>query len=102
MSREWEQYRDRYRQRPETFDAYINVWTSNPSARTHFSSWATFSRCGNAEPNKVKEQPHKVRRAEELMKAAGYRIGSRSPRRSSARPRAQTSRDQFIAVSTKG
>jgi len=80
MSRDWEQYRDRYTQRPETFDAYVDVWKANLSARMHFSSWATFSQCASAEPKRAKDEPHKVRRAEELMKAAGYSIGATTAR----------------------
>lgn len=75
MSQEWEQYRDRYTERPGTFDAYVQVWTTNPSARMHFSSWSTFSRCASAEPKMATEQRHKVKRAEQLMESAGYRIG---------------------------
>ena len=52
MSRDWEQYRDRYTQRPETFEAYRDVWKTNPSARMHFSSWAGFSQCASAEPKR--------------------------------------------------
>ncbi len=80
MSRDWEQYRDRYTLRPETFEAYVDVWKANPSARMHFTSWATFSQCASAEPKRVKEEPHKVKRAEELMKAGGYSIGASTPR----------------------
>ena len=80
MSKDWEQYRDRYTQRRETFEAYVAVWKKNPSARMHFSSWATFSQCASAEPKRQREEPHRVARAEAMMRAEGYRIGATSSR----------------------
>lgn len=50
----------------------------------YFSSWAAFSQCASGEPKRTKDEPHEVRRAKELMRAAGYDIGasaSRGPRR---------------------
>lgn len=75
MSGEWEQYRDRYSERPETYDAYVDVWTRVGDARRHFSGWALFSQCANAEPAKVRDMPARVAQAERLMSAGGYTIG---------------------------
>jgi len=36
MAAEWEKYRNRYRQRPETFEAYVDVWQRIPAARRTF------------------------------------------------------------------
>jgi hypothetical protein len=80
LAAEWEQYKDRFTQRPETYDAYVDVWTRNPSSRMHFSSWATFSQCASAEPKRQREEAHHVRRAESMMAAAGYEIGQPTAR----------------------
>ena len=81
MSIEWEQYRDRYAsERPETYDAYVDVWTNNPDARSAFSGWALFSQCANAEPQKTRDMPSRVRRAEQIMEASGYRQGALTKR----------------------
>ena len=37
MSIEWEQYEDRYRLRPETYEAYVDVWTRLPEAGSAFT-----------------------------------------------------------------
>lgn len=75
MSAEWEQYRDRYSERPETYDAYVDVWTRVGDARRQFSGWALFSQCANAEPAKRRDMPERVAQAESLMRAGGYEIG---------------------------
>jgi len=80
MSREWEQYQDRFNQRPETYNAYVDVWTKNPSARMHFGSWSMFTMCASVEPRLAREVPHKVKRAEELLKAGGYKLGTPTAR----------------------
>lgn len=67
----WEQYRDRYRRRPETFEALVSVWRQG-RARTHFSSWSAFSRCVVAEPERARNVPEKVLLAQEIMTDAGY------------------------------
>ena len=48
----WDKYRDRYNARPETFDAYVDVWTRVPEVQQSFGDgWAsrrprTLSRSG--------------------------------------------------------
>lgn len=76
-AREWEQYRERYGKRPETFEAYVDVWNRFASARAAFGGWSTFSRAANAEPAMPPEQ---VRRAEELMRLGGYEAGPKLQR----------------------
>ena len=76
MAEEWEQYANRYTQRPETYDAYVEVWTHHPRVREEFSGWAIFSQCANAEPQKVSDTPERVKLAEELMEHSGYVIGT--------------------------
>jgi hypothetical protein len=83
MSHEWEQYRERYRLRPETFEAYVDVWTTVAEARQLFSGWSIFSRCASAEPKLAREQPARVRDAERIMRSAGYDITT--PTRNGAR-----------------
>jgi short subunit dehydrogenase-like uncharacterized protein len=80
MPAEWEQYRDRYGTRPETYDAYVDVWTRLPETHESFSSWAAFSRAANAEPAVVRRQPDRVAAAERLMRDAGYEIAEPTPR----------------------
>jgi hypothetical protein len=80
VSTEWEQYRDRYSERPETYDAYVDVWTRVGEARRQFSGWALFSQCANAEPAKLRDMPARVAQAERLMGAGGYEIGSSTRR----------------------
>lgn len=37
MTNDWDQYRDRYlAERPETFDAYVDVWLNHGRARPAF------------------------------------------------------------------
>lgn len=75
MSHEWEQYEDRYTLRPETYEAYVDVWTRVPRARSEFTGWAIFSQTANAEPEKRRNHADRVKAAEEIMRAAGYEIG---------------------------
>lgn len=75
MVEAWEQYEDRYRERPETYAAYVDVWTLVPRARQEFTGWAIFSQTANAEPKQRRDNPDRVRVAEEIMIAAGYEIG---------------------------
>lgn len=79
MSIEWEQYRDRFRLRPETFEAYVDVWTRLPGARKTFTGWASFSRAASAEPAQ-RARPDRIRDAEALMRAGGYEIGDPTSR----------------------
>lgn len=77
MAPAWEQYRDRYRQRPETFEAYVDVWTRLPGVREEFSGWASFSQAASAEPS----QPDgRVRVAAGFMRQGGYEIGAATSR----------------------
>ncbi len=75
MSIEWEQYRGRYTQRPEMFEAYVEVWTRVPEAQQEFSGWAVFSQSANGEPKLVRDKPGYVARAERLMDRGGYERG---------------------------
>ena len=76
MSAEWEQYRPRYAAtRPETYEAYVDVWRRSTAARSKFTSWADFSQCANAEPARRRGQPDRVAEAERIMRACGYEIG---------------------------
>lgn len=72
MKDEWTQYKPRYSQRPETFDAYVDVWQNVPGARQQFTGWASFSQAANAEPA---QRPDRVRAAEECMRKGGYKLG---------------------------
>lgn len=68
-----EKYRDRYSgEREATFDAYVEVFFAYSGARSFPGGWTTFSRCANAEPALARDEPALVRRAEELMRLAGY------------------------------
>jgi hypothetical protein len=81
MSQEWEQYRERYAsERPETFDAYVDVWLRSSAARSAFSGWALFSQCANAEPAKRREMRDRVEQAERFMRDGGYEIGPTTKR----------------------
>ena len=80
LSHEWEQYEDRYRQRPETYAAYVDVWTTEPAARAEFTGWAVFSQTANAEPKFRRDLPERVRIAERIMRSAGYEIGEPTKR----------------------
>jgi hypothetical protein len=81
---EWKQYEDRFAsQRPETYRAYVDVWTHSFAARSEFSSWALFSRMASAEPSLRRDAPERVGRAEQIMRDHGYEIGT--PTRRGAR-----------------
>ena len=76
-----EQYRERYAsERPETFDAYVDVWKRSSSAHTDSSGWALLSQCANGEHAKAREMPSRIRKAERIMTDAGYRIGRTTKR----------------------
>ena len=68
-----EKYRNRYPgDREATFDAYVEVFFRYSGARSFPGGWTSFSRCANAEPALVQDEPRLVRWAEELMRSAGY------------------------------
>jgi hypothetical protein len=71
-----EQYRSRYGPRPETFEAYVDVFDNVPGAGDFPGGWTTFSRAANAEPAMDEEL---VRGAEELMAAGGYEPAPKEP-----------------------
>lgn len=77
MRDEWTKYKDRYSLRPETFDAYVDVWKRIPEAHARFSGWASFSQAANAEPA---QQPDRVRAAEECMRLGRYELGTPTKR----------------------
>jgi hypothetical protein len=81
VSKEWEQHEHKYRLRPETYAAYVDVWTRIPDARDAFTSWGTFSQAANAEKNQRVQFSERVRRAEEFMGIGGYEIGLPTVRR---------------------
>lgn len=81
MAEAWEQYEDRYGARPETYKAYVDVWNRVPRARHEFTGWAIFSQTANAEPKQRRDNPDRVKVAEEIMLAAGYEIGPTTSRR---------------------
>ncbi len=68
-----EKYRSYYSgDRKATFEAYVEVFFRLAGARNFPGGWTSFSRCANAEPALVRDAPNLVRRAEELMRLAGY------------------------------
>lgn len=73
---EWAQYEDRYRARPATFAAYVDVWTRVPGVSEEFGGWASFSQAANKEPA---QRPDRVRLAEEFMRVGGYELGPSTP-----------------------
>ena len=75
-SNDWEQYEGRYRARPETYRAYVEVWQHDPGVREAFGGWASFSQAANNEPS---QRDERVRLAEDFMRRNGYEIGSPSP-----------------------
>lgn len=77
MRDEWTQYTGRYTQRPETFDAYVDVWQRVPTARSKFTGWASFSQAANAEPA---QHVDRVADAERCMKEGGYHLGPSTKR----------------------
>jgi hypothetical protein len=68
----WEPYRGRYGRRPETFEAYVEVWKRLSGAQQFPGGWTMFSRAASAEPAIDRGL---VRRAEELMRLGGYVSG---------------------------
>lgn len=68
----WEKYRERYGNRPETFEAYVEVWQRSSGARDFPGGWTAFSRAANAEPAIDADL---VARAEQLMRLHGYETG---------------------------
>jgi hypothetical protein len=71
----WERYRHRYNARPETFDAYVDVWTSVPEAQQAFVGWVGFAQAASAEPGWVRKHPERVQAAEIAMRSGGYELG---------------------------
>lgn len=72
----WEKYRDRYGNRPETFEAYVDVWQRSSGARDFPGGWTAFSRAANAEPAIDADL---VARAEQLMVLHSYYAGPKEP-----------------------
>jgi hypothetical protein len=70
----WDKYQDRYNQRPEIFDAYVDVWTRVPEVQASFGGWVGFMQAANAEPSWMKNRPERVQRAEQIMRSGGYEI----------------------------
>jgi len=70
---EVEKYRARYPgDREATFEAYVDVFFRLSGARDFPGGWTSFSRCANAEPALVEQEPTLVSRAEGLMRLGGY------------------------------
>ena len=76
----WDKYRDRYNERPETFDAFVDVWSRVPEAQTSFGGWVGFVQAASAEPSWVKNRPERVETAEQIMRSGGYEIGEPTQR----------------------
>jgi hypothetical protein len=74
---EWTKYKGRYALRPETFDAYVDVWQHVPEARARFSGWVSFSQAASAEPA---QQLERVRAAEDCMRIGRYQLGAPTKR----------------------
>lgn len=72
MKDDWTPYKGRYSQRPETFDAYVDVWHNVSEARDRFTGWVSFSQAANSEPA---QRSDRVRTAEECMRSGGYKLG---------------------------
>ena len=72
---QWDKYKSRYKARPGTFDAYVDVWTRVPEVQSRFGGWVGFTQAANAEPSWVTNRPERVRAAEALMRKGGYEIG---------------------------
>lgn len=98
MPEEWEQHRDHYKTRPETFDAYVDVWNRVEAAQQSFSSWAAFARAANAQPATVERQPQRVAEAERLMRAGGYEIGEPTKRGARQWERTERLTQEFEAL----
>jgi hypothetical protein len=76
----WDNYRDRFNQRPETLEAYADVWTRVPEAQSSFGGWVGFMQAANAEPRWVTNRPERVQLAEAIMRSGGYEIGATTER----------------------
>jgi hypothetical protein len=76
MSEEWEQHRERFASRQETFDAYVEVWTRDLDTRRKYNDWLTFARCADADLAMVRKAPDLVRQAELILSRNGYRLGA--------------------------
>jgi hypothetical protein len=76
----WDKYRSRYNARPETFNAYVDVWTRIPEAQSSFGGWVGFVQAANAEPSWVQNHPDRVKTAEAIMRKAGYELGEPTER----------------------
>ena len=76
----WDKYQSRYNARPETFDAYVDVWTRVPEAQLSFGGWVGFVQAANAEPSWVANRPDRVRVAEAIMRKGGYETGAPTDR----------------------
>ncbi len=71
----WDKYRHRYNARPETFDAYVDVWKRVPEAQQAFAGWVGFAQAANAEPSLLQKHPERVEAAEAAMRSGGYDLG---------------------------
>lgn len=71
-----EQYRVRFGRRPETFDAYLDVYNRLQGAKSFPGGFAKFTQAASAEPAVDADL---VRRAEELMRLCGYEPSEKLP-----------------------
>ena len=76
----WDRYQDRYNERPETFDAYVDVWSRVPEAQSSFGGWVAFAQAASAEPNWVTHHLERVLQAERIMHIGGYEVGPSTQR----------------------
>jgi hypothetical protein len=77
MAPVWEKYEVRYRSRPETFHAYVDVWKRFPEMHGEFPGWIGFSQAANEEKA---QDSQRVARAKHHMWAGGYEIGTPTER----------------------
>ena len=71
----WDNYRDRFNQRPETLDAYVESGPECPRRQESFGGWVGFMQAANAEPSWVTNRPERVQAAEDIMRSTGYEVG---------------------------
>ncbi len=76
MSNDWDEYRDAFADRQETFNAYVDVWTRDLDGKRKFADWITFAKCADADLSMVRKAPDLVRQAELLLSRNGYRLGA--------------------------